>query len=222
MGPFNGSLQSAWCAEETSALTSAALDAARCSRELRCDDAASLTPHADRDPKSKNSILTARPPPMAAAMKASRVMRSGGLALRVAQGRCTPRTAPPPCAALWGAPTPGRAPSAGASWARLGVRGPSLPVRHFSLAAVSVGWQRDSPLGRVALRRAARSRAHAPANAARSPTSGAPPQTRCRRLAAAVVAAAGRRVRAAAVEAAAAAAAAMAAEAASGRRTWRR
>ena len=96
---------------------------------------------------------------MAAAMKASRVLRSGGLALRVAQGRCAPRPAPPPCAALWGAPTPGRAPSAGASWARLSVRGPSLPVRHFpsppcaSAGGVTHLWD--------AWRCAAPSRAHA-------------------------------------------------------------
>ena len=89
-----------------------------------------------------------------AALKITRVLRASGPALRVSQARCAARPVPSPCVALWGGPTPGHARSGGASWARLGVRGPSLPVRYSSLRAAALPEKRGGSRPKFAARAA--------------------------------------------------------------------
>jgi hypothetical protein len=60
----------------------------------------------------------------------SRALRAGGLAVRSVARVAARAAPPPPTAALWGAPARGRATAGGgATWMRLGLKGPSLPVR---------------------------------------------------------------------------------------------
>jgi hypothetical protein len=154
----------------------------------------------------------------------SRALRAGGLAVRSVARVAARASRPPPTAALWGAPARGRATAGGgASWTRLGLKGPSLPVRF----APDCRKQAQTRMrGFVVRLLCAYPLTCAPALRVRSRTTGAARATRPRRRwRAAAAAPAGRPARAAAAAAAVAAAAATLAAAArpsaSGLRMWR-
>jgi hypothetical protein len=74
---------------------------------------------------------------MAALRASSRGLRAGGLVVRTASRAAARAAPPPPSAALWGSPAPGRASPGGASWTRLALKGPSLPVRDVAGACAA-------------------------------------------------------------------------------------